>query len=459
MTVNVTDMNRPQLSARVVARALRYRVSALLAKLDRDPILYVIDVLTHRGVKGWAFSRGHGPLSVQVWVDGACIGEGIADGERSDVGTGHPDAPESGNSGFGIDFALPDTTEFADVTVRLLRRDRTGKVTKSIETVPVRLLTDAGRRAITSAVARQRPRSPFPRDVAAAVTALWPDAPIESNSTGDQLDIADKIVMLAAQPASEGLTPVIAYARYLRETWAHFNFVRDHFPRVNMNRKAADKDYSCTLNSPEELMTIAHHLFVLRSQGITGAFAEFGCYQGYSTAMLSYACRLLAIPMHVFDSFAGLPGSDSDFYRRGEFAGSLADVTAHVETYGAREMVAFHQGYFADTLSSFAMPDLITLWMDVDLEASARDVMTVIPRVHPSGAVFTHECLATYFEGDRVVAPRGPNMVIPVIVDAFERIAASARGCYLHGSTGAFWRREGFPVLGFPALQRLLDGV
>ena len=116
-------------------------------------------------------------------------------------------------------------------------------------------------------------------------------------------------------------------------------------------------------------MTIAHHLFVLKSRGLTGAFAEFGCYQGYSTAMLSYACRLLAIPMHVFDLFAGLPGSDSTFYRSGEFAGSLADVTAHVDIYGAREMVTFHPGYFADTLSAFAMPDLIMLWMDVDLES------------------------------------------------------------------------------------------
>ncbi len=250
-----------------------------------------------------------------------------------------------------------------------------------------------------------------------------------------------------------------AYARYLRETWAHFNFVRRYFPRVNQNRKPTDKDYACTLNSPEELMTIAHHLFVLKSRGMTGAFAEFGCYQGYSTAMLSYACRLLAIPMHVFDSFAGLPPSDSDLYRRGEFAGSLAAVTAHVGTYGAREMVTFHQGYFADTLSAFAMPDLITLWMDVDLESSARDVVTVIPRVDPSGAVFTHECAAPYFEGERIVAPRGPNMVVPVIVDAFARIGAPVRGCHLHGSTGAFWRQGGVPVLGFPALQRLLAGV
>ena len=454
MAVNVAATNRPQF-ARRVARFLRYRVAALRAKLERDPILYIIDVLTHRGVKGWAFSRGHGPISVQVWADGRCIAEAVADAERTDVGTMVPDAPVA--SGFGIDFTLPDTA-FADVTVRLVRRDRSGRVTKSADTAPVRLLTDAGRNAITARLAAVRPRSPFPLGVANTIVALWPDAPVESSRNDDQLAIADKIVMLAAQPAGDELAAVTAYARYLRETSAHFDFVRRYFPRVNQNRKPTDKDYACTLNTPEELMTIAHHLFVLKSRGMTGAFAEFGCYQGYSTAMLSYACRLLAIPMHVFDSFAGLPGSDSDLYQRGEFAGSLADVTAHVETYGARDMVTFHQGYFADTLSSFAMPDLITLWMDVDLESSARDVVTVIPRVDPSGAVFTHECLAAYFEDERIVAPRGPNLVVPVIMDAFARMAEPVRGCHLHGSTGAFWRESGVPVLGFPALQRLLAG-
>ena len=198
-------------------------------------------MLTHRGVKGWAFSRNHGPLGVQVWANGRCIGEAVATQERTDVKATHPDAPESAYSGFGIDFALPDRAEFADVTVRLVRRDRDGRVTKSSETAPVRLLTDVGRRAIKAAVARERPLSPFPRDVAATIRALWPDAPVESGRGEDQLDIADRIVMLAAQPASDELAAVTAYARYLRETWAHFDFVRRYFPRVNRTARRSTR--------------------------------------------------------------------------------------------------------------------------------------------------------------------------------------------------------------------------
>src|SRR6201999_3981070 len=108
MAATVPDTTRRQFASRV-ARSLRYRLSALLAKLERDPIVHVIDVLTHRGVKGWAFSRGHGRVAVQVWSNGRCIGEAVADEERSDVASVHPDAPEGGHSGFGIDFALPDT--------------------------------------------------------------------------------------------------------------------------------------------------------------------------------------------------------------------------------------------------------------------------------------------------------------------------------------------------------------
>jgi O-methyltransferase len=36
-------------------------------------------------------------------------------------------------------------------------------------------------------------------------------------------------------------------------------------------------------------------------------FAEFGCFEGYSSAMLSYACRELELKMHILDSFEDLP--------------------------------------------------------------------------------------------------------------------------------------------------------
>jgi len=113
-----------------------------------------------------------------------------------------------------------------------------------------------------------------------------------------------------------------------------------------------------------------------------------------------------------------------------------------------------------DCTHSFDMPPLMGLWMDVDLESSAEDVMTIHPRLDPLGAVFTHECEAVHFDGDRIVAVRDPNTVVPSIVDAFARAGAPALGRYLTGNTGAFWRRDGgLPVLADAPLRKLLAGI
>jgi O-methyltransferase len=123
----------------------------------------------------------------------------------------------------------------------------------------------------------------------------------------------------------------------------------------------------------EEIISTIHHLYVLNSYGVPGAFAEFGSFKGYSASMLSWACASLGIEMHIFDSFEGLPPSASAFYRAGDFAGSLEEVRHNIELFGAVENVVFHKGYFHDSLRNCAMPRLISLWMDVDLQNSSRD--------------------------------------------------------------------------------------
>jgi hypothetical protein len=417
-----------------------------------------IDYLTSRGVGGWVFSHADRPVRVEVWSGERCIAEVIAAEQRPDVVAAFGDAATGLHSGFNLAFTLPANDPFADVRVRLLTDGYDGAVA-AIDGPQARLLTERGIQAIRERSSAEPVRSPFPRPVAGIVLALWPDAPVESHLNEDQLAVADKVLQLAAQPASEELEPLTAYVRYLREAWAHFDFVRRYFPRINKNRTAADRDFSCMPNTPEELFTIAHHLYVLKSHGAEGALAEFGCYKGYSTSMLSYACRLIGIPLHVFDSFAGLPPSDHT-YAPGQFAASLDEVKSHVALYGSPEVVTFHQGFFSQALPALDVARFITLWMDVDLESSAEDVMTIFDRLDPRGAVFTHECEPRFFDGDRIVARRDAIAVIPPIVEAFERADAPARGRYLTGCTGAFWRRQGgIPVLADAAIRRLLAGI
>jgi len=417
-----------------------------------------VDYLTSRAAGGWAFSRTGRRVRVEIWSHERCIAETIAGEARPDLAALLPDAPDSLHSGFNLAFTLPADDQFADVRIRLLTEDQDGAVA-IVDGPRVRLLTERGSRAIKERSSVEPLRSPFPRPVAEMVLALWPDAPVESHRDEDQLAVADQVLQLAAQPAAEELAPLTAYVRYLREAWAHFDFVRRYFPRINKSRTAADRDFSCMPNTPEELFTIAHHLYVMKSYGAEGALAEFGCYKGYSTAMLSYACGLLGIPMHVFDSFAGLPPS-AHTYQVGQFAGSLDEVKSHVARYGSPEVVTFHKGFFSETLPSLDVARFITLWMDVDLEASAQDVMTVFDRVDPRGAIFTHECEPRFFDGDRIVAQRDSIAVVPPIAEAFERVNAPARGRFLSGCTGAFWRRDGgIPVLADAPIRKLLAGI
>ena len=128
--------------------------------------------------------------------------------------------------------------------------------------------------------------------------------------------------------------------------------------------------------------------------------------------------------------------------------------------YGSPEVVTYHPGFFAQTLPSLDVPRFITLWMDVDLESSAEDVMTVFDRIDPRGAVFSHECEPRFFDGDDIVAQRNAIAVVPPIVAAFERANAPVRGRFLSGCTGAFWRRQGgISVLGDGSIRKLLAGI
>ena len=203
-------------------------------------------------------------------------------------------------------------------------------------------------------------------------------------------------------------------------------------------------------------MSVANHVLCLKSYGVSGALAEFGSYKGYSSSMLSYACNLLHVPMLVFDSFEGLPDSASDYYRPGEFAGTLDEVRRNVALFGDIKVVTFHQGYFADVLPRIDMPPLLCIWMDVDLESSAREVARIFPRLEPQAAFFSHECSAENF-GETISAPRSPTDVIPPIMDAYKVFGLKVRGRFLYGYTGAFWREDtGIPVLANDVLMRLV---
>jgi hypothetical protein len=96
--------------------------------------------------------------------------------------------------------------------------------------------------------------------------------------------------------------------------------------------------------------------------------------------------------------------------------------------------------------------------MDVDLESSARDVLTILPSLDRRGALFSHECPPEAFTDGQIDSERSLEAVIPPILDAFAAAGRVVAGRHVHGHTGAFWDREvGIPVLPTPALLALRD--
>jgi hypothetical protein len=272
-----------------------------------------------------------------------------------------------------------------------------------------------------------------------------------------QILAARSIVTAVEDAGLANLPATRRYMGYLGKLWHEFSRIEQNFPALNALVEDGAKDRHARANSADEILTIAHHLYCSKRDGILGDFAEFGCFKGFSTSMLSLACRALDLRMHVFDSFAGLPPSASTYYRVGDFTGALAEVERNVREFGNIDCVTFHEGFFADTVQALRDETFAALWVDVDLEISVRDAVGAFGRLAPEGALFSHECEAAYFDG-WIWDARHPDRVIAPILDAYERHGEIASGAFLTGCTGGFWRQgRGKPILCNDALVRLLD--
>lgn len=231
------------------------------------------------------------------------------------------------------------------------------------------------------------------------------------------------------------------YLLYIGSMWAKFRFIERHFPRCDPKRPVGSKDRYCRGSSALEMLHIANHIYRLRKRGLEGAVCEFGCFKGFSTACLSHACHEAALTLEVFDSFAGLPDSDSEVYEAGEFCGTLDEVRANVEQFGRLASVRFNPGFFNNSLAGARLTPLL-FWMDVDLRSSSADVMTILDQLPAESCVLSHECSAERFEGGEIVRHDGVDDVIAPILEAMKRLGRPVAGTYLTGDLGAFWDAE-----------------
>lgn len=405
-----------------------------------------LDALTPGLVSGWAFEFDKSdPVNIDVRCGNSVIVSGTTNIPRPDVAGHFPASLAALRSGFLLSYP-----------VGALKRFGASKILVSVWSGDTKL----GEHSIVPAALLLSKDGTIGPDTKAFVPHFIRRAANRLTSSPDPSveQIVDTIISLVQSGTNDA--QFIKYVRFLSSAWSHCRFVAKYFPAVNPHASDLDKDRLCKQTSSEEIVSIIHHLYVLKSYGVPGAFAEFGSFKGYSASMLSWACASLGIEMHIFNSFEGLPPSASTFYRAGDFAGSLEEVRHNIELFGAVENVVFHKGYFDDSLRNCTMPRLISLWMDVDLQNSSRDVMTVADKIDPAGAVFSHELTTQHFDGLTVTCENGSDSVIGPIIDQFAELGAELNGAFLAGNTGAFWRRSGgIPVLPNAALHDILAAI
>jgi len=404
---------------------------------------YSVDEVNSDRVTGWVFDPDGAP-SVTVTVDGVELGAAHQGAYRVDVANAVGDQ-RAVHSGFEFRFGREAfqhvTGTRAQVTVAV------GDQQAAAVEVPV--LLDA---------ADLPRRGPLPPAVLELLARFDRRYAIDEPWSDDLAYAAVADLRFLVERGPRRTRGLHRHLSLIAQLWVRAAFIEEYFPRENDDASIDDKDRSAVQNSGLEVFAIATHLATLHAHGVAGVFAEFGCFKGFSTAVLSDACHQLGVPMHVFDSFQGLPPTDSEYYAAGDFAGSRAEVESNLVEFGRLAPVTFHEGFFSDSLGDFTEPRIMTMWMDVDLESSAKDVLTILPRLDQRGVLFSHECPGELFAGRLREVVASPDQVIPPIVAAFESVGRTLCGRHIAGNTGAFWDAdEGIAPLPTGALLQLRD--
>ena len=132
--------------------------------------------------------------------------------------------------------------------------------------------------------------------------------------------------------------------------------------------------------------------------GLDGDMAEVGVYQGSSASIICAANG--GKPLHLFDTFAGLPmpsATERGRLREGFYAASLASVRMFLSDH---RNVTFHPGVFPATAVRCSDTRFSFVHLDVDLQSSTLSCLEFFyPRMVPGGIILSHDF--SYLEGVR----------------------------------------------------------
>ena len=163
-------------------------------------------------------------------------------------------------------------------------------------------------------------------------------------------------------------------------------------------RAATAKD-AATLPT-EQLHLVQRVLSIPRE--MPGDVAEFGCFKGRTSAILSLACAMAGRRLVIFDSFAGLPTTEhlsadavnetSFQYEAGQYRGAFEEVRERIRREGDLSVVDFVPGYFDATLPQRTGDRWALIFEDADLPSSVETILEhTWPALQPGAFFLSHE--------------------------------------------------------------------
>lgn len=115
--------------------------------------------------------------------------------------------------------------------------------------------------------------------------------------------------------------------------------------------------------------------------GVPGDLVECGVFAGVHPAVMARACEDAGQqrPIHLFDSFTGIPSPTAEDGAagksiEGKAACSSDAVREHLERWGVKAELVYHEGLFARTMPQANIGAIAVLRVDADLYASTQVV-------------------------------------------------------------------------------------
>jgi O-methyltransferase len=131
------------------------------------------------------------------------------------------------------------------------------------------------------------------------------------------------------------------------------------------------------------------HQFLKLTGGIEGDVAEVGVYKGRTAKVLALTSEKLDKNVHLFDTFSGMPETDSvkdNFYQKGSFSDtSLSGVKSFLSDCNN---ITIYPGFFPETSAPVRDKDFSFVHIDVDIYRSVLDCCEFFyPRMVKNGVM------------------------------------------------------------------------